>query len=147
MICKNKEAKLKAICTMLFLGANVKPACFSDWKCPSYCLNSGNCNEGNALQKKMKISFTKIQLKSGIFARPGQEAYVKIRKKVFLKERLAQIQKENWLTSEDLIHIKRINSCSFLVYYITFAETHLYFNLTEICQLEMCCSSKSALPI
>lgn len=30
MICKNKEAKLKAICTMLFLGANVKPACFSD---------------------------------------------------------------------------------------------------------------------
>lgn len=39
--------------------------------------------------------------------------------------------------SEDLIHIKRINSCSFLVYYITFAETHLYFNLTEIRQLEM----------
>lgn len=52
MICKNKEAKLEAICTMLFLGADVKPACFTDGKCSSYCLNSSNCTEENASQKK-----------------------------------------------------------------------------------------------
>lgn len=70
MICKYKEAKLEAICTMLFTGADIS---VSESVLP-YCLNSSSCTKEQLLKKKkkeVKISSTKIQLKSGIFALPG----------------------------------------------------------------------------
>lgn len=113
MICKCKEAKLEAICIMLFPAAGISA---SESVLP-YCLNSGGCTEKMLLKKKSENKFHQdtTEIQHVCFARVRREC-VKIKKKVFLNQRFVQVQKEKCLMSKELMILFIVKESTFAIF-------------------------------